>query len=123
MTDRIEPALTSHDLAEWLEEPSGFAMVDLVTFGRSAKGITIGPTYAADGLPFGISTAQIPALIALLIAALPDSDPRKITRETIAALDHVLDEAGIVGLGYSPYTVEDRLRPIRDALESHLPPE
>jgi hypothetical protein len=58
-----------------------------------------------------IATARrIPASIAILNDALPDSDPRKITRERVDLLAEIAKEYPL-------------LQPLADALASYLPPE
>lgn len=87
MSEEIEPALTADD---WARELS-----------------------VADLHPF-LDTEKI---IAVANAALPDSDPRKITRERIALLR--------VELGWAEnaeYSNDPEARRFLDALESYLPP-
>ena len=105
MTDHIEPALTP-DLLSWLNSDPDDVRISLER--------------GADQTSFFLK-GDLARLIALANAALPDDEPRKITRETIVALDWVLEQAGCTG-DYT-HSVADKLRPIRDALASYLPPE
>lgn len=74
-----------------------------------------------DGTP--VRCDDYPRLIAVANAALPDSDPRKITRAMVVelrkrALGHPL------GYGeWSKNPPDPELTKIADALESYLPPE
>src|SRR5258707_579432 len=82
MTKRIEPALTPE---EW-EVPHAQRARFYGCADARAGHLTL-----ADGTPnpltgVGVDVANVPALIALANATLPDSDPRKITREKIAAM-------------------------------------
>lgn len=70
------------------------------------------------------------AVIALLNAALPDGDPRKITRARIASLRQAARfvENGRLSTHWSesdnPWVqIGDDLRTLADALASYLPPE
>lgn len=103
---KIEPALSAEEWSE-VREPGVI---------RENGGLV----YELSYIGWLSTERRIPASVAILNAALPDSDPRKITRETIAALDWVLKQAG--GTGDWLHSVEDKLKPIRDALESYLPP-
>lgn len=112
MIEFIEPALTPEEWAAVLAHPEApFAWIE--------------------------QTGDRPhAAIALRNFMLPDSDPRKITRERIAALRSAADvvydamqDAEEGGRGRVPGS-EDALRSlyaqasaIADALESYLPPE
>jgi hypothetical protein len=120
MTDkRIEPALTAD---EW---------ADAQKYGADAFRAEAGPR----------TWFSLPQVIALANAALPDSDPRKITREKIAQLRLAVNEWD--GVGRDPVKLaewqgadDDRPEPdleyfgggdaalaFLDALESYLPPE
>ena len=57
-------------------------------------------------------------IIALANAALPDSDPRKVTREKIAAVREVLAGLSIDG----PWACGEITEAFLIALESYLPP-
>lgn len=92
-TEPIEPALTAEDWAN----PSGIGLYDLCV------------RWEPDGLP---------KIIALANADLPDSDPRKITREKLAGLRVALSTTS------RPADVYNRVGgAFLDALESYLPPE
>lgn len=122
MTQPIEPALSPD---EW-ENPADVGYFDW------DSGIV---DVSADAF----RPAKLPAkLIALANAALPDSDPRKITRETVRRLsalaghlENVNDMSQEIGDGYAPDVWQSAemeqgitlLRAIADALESYLPPE
>jgi hypothetical protein len=102
MSDKIEAALTSDEwkALQWSE----FAAADMI---------------AASRVPF----ADRPlAIIAILNAALPDSDPRKITREWIQSIRDSADAVdGEWGVGKGDHPIAIRLAAIADALESYLP--
>lgn len=81
MSDQqITPALTPEEWAEALERG-----------GLSKDGTYYLPERAPDGLTVGITSEigtffdhqELPTLIALANHALPDTDPRKITREDV----------------------------------------
>lgn len=93
MTDKIEPALSAQ---RWRD--------DVIPGGVAA--------------PYWIFAEQAPEFIALLNHALPNDDPRKITRETLDELRSVVrthehDRGGSVAAEIA----------FLDALESYLPPE
>jgi hypothetical protein len=67
-----------------------------------------------------VERESLPALIAILNDSLPITDARKITRKWIDDLDWILQQAGATGDHVRQ--VDAVLRPIRDALESYLPP-
>jgi hypothetical protein len=101
VTERIEPALSAE---EWVAV-------------RQAK---------ADGLTFDsiqVECGSDAGLIAFLNDELPDSDPRKITREKLGAVRHALAEHH-VDLSIDQYTSLHTitLATLLAALESYLPP-
>lgn len=107
MSDAIPPALTPD---EWARvEPSDI-------YGHDDGGVYVG-AYRGGDIEVGVRDH---ALIALANAALPDTDPRKITREWVreirgAARDYALPD-GFLHSG-------EVLNRIADALASYLPPE
>lgn len=114
MSDRIEPGLTAE---EWANVgPSS----NLSLWGDGSGAIEV-----EGAKPFYVNPEERPAaLIALFNAALPDSDPRKITREMIASLRRAQECAEY----YSDNSDENNehshaLLGIVDALSSYLPPE
>lgn len=102
MTDRLDPALSAE---EWRE------------FQRDLQhGLEIG--LLPDGV--GYEVAHCAYYIAVNNAALPDTDPRKITREWVTFL-----REQAVGAFSSDYRGADaaEFTAMADALESYLPPE
>ena len=112
MSDRIEPALT----------PEEWRTAKLWLAGKMIGGKVRG------SVVLDLPDKHTPAALALANAALPDTDPRKITREWVADIRERADDlAGEIAewVGDSPRTEAQiaRLRRIADALESYLPPE
>lgn len=101
---KIDPALTAEEWGDVLGDPM-LADGDVHTVARSW--IMPDPTPAQ--------------WIALANAMLPDSDPRKITREKLATIRHALDLLPRVEQDdYADYSTAEAFA---DALESYLPPE
>lgn len=101
MTDRIEPALSGEQWSEWrraLEQAGGDVL------------------YTVYNDTVGEDAAECAQIIAYNNDALPDDDPRKITR---ALVERMRREAYNVPDGYSPHLW---LADIADALESYLQP-
>jgi hypothetical protein len=84
---------------------------------------------AGNGIPYAYGSSildellmlegrDIPAAIAYLNHELPDSDPRKITRQMV---DRIRGAADALSIQYSAMDVA--LTTIADALESYLPPD
>lgn len=97
MSEKIEPALTSQ---QWAEVES-----------------YDGPLFYDEAIQ-NCPPESLPYLIALANAALPDSDPRKITREKVDALRiTLLNKGSAFGKGFG------LVNQIADALSSYLPPE
>jgi hypothetical protein len=123
----IEPALSAE---EWANEEAGVVAITRDGFtrdglSRSGYQLTAESTVkiqVGDHEDFG--RTEIPGLIALANAALPDSDPRKITREKIKAL-----RAGAESLeadydcGGNHEALVTSVKELVAALESYLPPE
>lgn len=122
MPEKIEPALSE---TEWAERG------DPVVSGYIDWGMQV--VDVRSGCGYGGNKEQerrfIPGLIALANAALPDSDPRKITREKITALRsaaHFLENAdGRLAVAWSAddnpwHKLAAELRATADALESYL---
>jgi hypothetical protein len=116
MSDQIEPALDEHEWRNWttgIVEPCG------IPFAIGA---------ACDAIAYSLD--RNPAkLIALANAALPDDDPRKITRDRIKLMR---DAGGSILSAHAEYCVgeecgcHDDMRALDAfavALESYLPPE
>lgn len=124
MSEEIAPALTPE---EWALRLSG-QMSDEVRNLNLGDGIPImdsghlAVTYDT-GYPQPVEMSQLPAVIALANAALPDSDRRKITRAWVKALR----EASVVWASGNGVIQDDeqtaRVHAIADALASYLPPE
>lgn len=111
----IEPVFTSEEWAA--AEVEGEAMVDGHTVYTEIDCLTILNPDPAD---VEIRTPELPKLIALANAALPDSDLRKITRERVTEL-----RAWVAPLnnhaGFRQLAV--LLHHHADALASYLPTE
>jgi hypothetical protein len=71
-----------------------------------------------------LNRGQVSMVIALANAALPDSDPRKITRKHIAMLREAGRQRDSLSPPYLDITLDDaaELLAFADALESYLPP-
>jgi hypothetical protein len=102
-SDRIEPALSASDWA--------FPRVTLAVDGGSPYEM-LGPE------DFARNATDLPALIALANAALPDSDLRKIRHHWISWLREEADILKRGGAGAGALIAAE----IADALESYLPP-
>ena len=129
MTDRIEPALSAE---EWAEKKA--------LLNRDRRGNRWGPSAIVDGEWLEIRTdtpveyrsdrvSSLPALIALANAALPDSDPRKITRDDVRTLLSANKLVREVIIDCSEHelaefeAMADRLGRLASTLHSYLPPE
>jgi hypothetical protein len=121
VTDPITPALTAEEWAAWKEGRGAGETLFLVN-------VNSGPDDPVWGQSF--SAHPPAALIALANAALPDDDPRKITREKLVALRDCL---AMAGLANDDRCVSDKefadarrydalATTLTDALESYLPP-
>lgn len=129
MSERIEPALTPK---QWeiraVRLPTDDAYASVYGFrveGAEGHGLRLevdvfNAEHPDEMASHEIPSNALPALIALANAALPDSDPRKITREKIALLriEHISECDGDV----CEYPTRE-LAAFADALESYLPPE
>jgi hypothetical protein len=91
VTDKIEPALSAE---EWARLPR-----QVTHFIEESAGV-----------------GDYPAIIAVCNAALPDSDPRKITADQVHCLRIAADALKVTGL------LSQSLYRFADALESYLPP-
>lgn len=129
MSDRIEPAL---DAEEWESKvarrgagyPSFIAMLE--------PGLTVVGAASAyeHEQSVEVVTGALPALIALANAALPDTDPRKITREKVELIRDGVQQIAAAVDDMRPSTEKADARALSvalgafaDALESYLPPE
>lgn len=120
MTDTpIEPALSREEWAKrgrWpFSTEAGQLEVTLSDWVYDEPG---GDEYEV-ALSHTCTPQDLPALIALANAALPDDDPRKITREMVGDLDSCASWAE----GEGQRDLADRVRRFAAALESYLPPE
>lgn len=106
MTEKIEPALTAEGwrLSSAAERPEHAL--------GSLRGLFPSDEY--------FDAADLPAVIALANAALPDSDPRKITRERVAAIRTAAEGSR---RHYNAEPFANALRDFANALESYLPPD
>ena len=129
MTQDIEPALSA---SEWKDQralrPEGTAVWP-ISYNREHPGLHV-PVTAAVSFHVSKPPALV-AVIAIANAALPDSDPRKITRDMVTLLrriayTEVAEEDG-EGSYDSANLFEgkemDALMELADALASYLPPE
>jgi hypothetical protein len=107
-TSRVEPALS---LFQW----SSLEISNGVASASPTPEMSSDPHFR-HRLPIESATAYI----AIANAALPDSDPRKITREKIALLR--IPHLSTVDGDPAAYPTEE-LAAFADALESYLPPE
>lgn len=111
MTDKIEPALSAEEWAK-IQEAGG------------------AQNYESSIDEYGHEPKTSAYMIALWNSVLPDSDPRKITREMVLRLRTASDLIGKLGaeMGKSWASLvlpgmAAKLRADADALESYLPPE
>lgn len=115
MTEKIEPALTPE---EWTNLTTPGTSDGLPSYTVAFHGGSVTPIGNADTvgveLPHGLHDYEdlYAAAIAVLNCALPDSDPRKITRAKVEAARFAAQHGG------SPH-----LDTLIAALESYLPPE
>lgn len=100
MTRTIEPALSAEEWADM----RGY-LDDYAKRPDSSSGLINEISYVG----WVDQSRRIPFCIAALNAALPDSDPRKITREKVELLGEIVKEYKM-------------LQPLADALRSYLPP-
>lgn len=120
MSEKIEPVLSA-----------GFNWVDEATLEISGVGyLNLRPEFIARHTSGRGDVSDTPkvtlALLPQFNAALPDSDPRKITRKMVTLLrDIVESERGMASLGERGIALLDldELERIADALESYLPLE
>ena len=101
---KIEQALSAE---QWAKEDVGLVWID-----RDGPAACLGIAGDWDSIP----AEALPAAIALANAALPDNDPRKITRRLVDAIRIATEQAN------TPSHYE-ALHAIADALASYLPPE
>lgn len=120
MTNEIEPALTPE---EWAKHSGGTAAVWM-----SAKL----PRSDSEDAEIRLDFAERPiAVIALANAALPDDDPRKITREKLDAMREVFDSwisyqsdiAASMDAAVSSHPAVQDVEELLAALAALLPPE
>jgi hypothetical protein len=105
MTERIEPALTAEEWAS-IQAGNGIPYMTRCSVVDDLRGLDDGDTHAA---------------IAYANHLLPDSDPRKITREMVDDL-----RMAASGLRHEYGSVDEdaaSVDRVSDVLESYLPPE
>lgn len=138
MPDRIEPALTAEQWSD-LARVEGCRVSDFdgtftATFTHPFDEHGRGIALSDDASLISVFHAEpVRAIIALANAALPDSDPRKITREWVNAIRNASpslptprNNTEWVTTGQALATAEAHravLDLIADALESYLPPQ
>ena len=114
MSEKIEPALTAEEWQYWLGD-------------RGYLDLTLDA--GMDAMAYSLHQSRA-AIIALANAALPDSDPRKITRALVAMLRDAADlhignhndRCGSECKGECFESAREAVR-MADALSSYLPPE
>lgn len=114
----IDPALSAKEWATpHAERLTFFACV-------MDGGITFGDGSVAPKIGIHVEREDVPAIMALANAALPDDDPRKITRARMQAVRAALAEQ-FVDLSEDQWTSDatKELTVLLAALESYLPPE
>jgi excinuclease UvrABC ATPase subunit len=127
MTDRIEPVLTAEQWKRALActscDGSGTYLYENDPPGTcpSCNGTGRDAEAAFEAWCEDASFTEAPQTIALANAALPDTDPRKITRAKVETLRHMIgaDESW-TGCSPQSFALAESLL---DALESYLPPE
>jgi hypothetical protein len=118
MSDPIQPALSAEEWAKNLNDRGG---LEIQAFPEESS-ISIQDWGAMSGVTVG--SEDLPALIALANAALPDSDPRKITREMVDGLRREADRAEYADrVGDNAGMTDLDARRIADVLASYLPLE
>lgn len=116
MSEKIEPALTAEQWAEIQSAP--IESDDLYPLAPVARCEVLAKIVGFAA--YSDDAWYIPdpvAAIAACNAALPDDDPRKITREKLDDLRAGLD------VGEDTRNDESAARAFLDALESYLPPD
>lgn len=120
-TETIQPALTPDEwdsLSFW--EPSGSDCSDVFEIDQGT--IVAGHTSRHEYYEF----RRFTAIMALANAALPDDDPRKITRERVEALRIAMEywqPRDGDGVAWDEYrAVHATLRDLHSALAALLPP-
>ena len=112
----MKPAVTREQWAQFFGE-GGYTTVAYNDVQRNHDGTFI---VFPEGEGAMFFPDELPGLIALANAALPDDDPRKFRREHIAALrDATVRDV----IGDEDREQTNILRNLADALESYLPPE
>jgi hypothetical protein len=117
VTDRIAPALTAE---EWARQYIVVGDRGTWVSGDGAEWLGYDDTERV------VWKDRIPAVIALANAALPDSDPRKITRAMVDAMREVARAAEAQhdqSHEFADYEAAQRWTRWADALSSYLPPE
>lgn len=118
MTDKIPPALTPE---EWQRIRKDGIEEAIWNLGRSSGFFEI----------LGLNSEDRPAAISVLNDILPDSDPRKITREKVQAMRECIEQARAYEVDIAdsmdspprqdaPYRLMELMA---ESLESYLPPE
>jgi hypothetical protein len=113
MSEKIEPALSAE---EW---KAG-------RFGDQSQFVEIsgvGDLDVANEDRYSGQVVDAVKVIALANAALPDSDPRKITREKILLVRSAIVHEPYAGSSSPNPDGAAALQAFADALESYLPPE
>lgn len=130
MSEKIEPALTPE---EWTPLPDGSfgvvcddeTVVDVILdacvgFEEDGETAIHGTGLRIADTAIIVEADDLAAVIALANAALPDSDPRKITRERVEDIRNALG-ADETWTGTSEQTFA-RIQQFLNALEAYLPP-
>jgi hypothetical protein len=109
MTEKMEPALSALEWKEALAWPHG--IVDYLVAPAQQVG------FGSD------SPADLRALIAIANVALPDDDPRKITRHTLWLIRKLREDAYIDAQHPGALQFMREVDALVEGLASYLPPE
>lgn len=127
MSDRIPIALTVEEWGAMRVEFVGLPDLVFHDDGDGMELVACGDDGSAlEKWKFNVAPdIDLPALIALANAALPDDDPRKITREWVREICYAAEAAawGDGAQNESDRQAAAALNAIAAALESYLPPE
>jgi hypothetical protein len=120
MTDTITPALSAK---EWDSlEVGDIPKTEYLMFVEEDGSVVVMRKTGKQRMEsVAVDSEHLPTLIALANHALPDSDPRKITREQVDALADVADKA-TVRHWHDAHYAAPHLRALVAALRALLPP-
>jgi hypothetical protein len=124
MAEKIAPALTAEEWADVQSYEIGRAVFRGAVYASpldAGKRVRFGGG-DHDGL-IEVEHTEAPFVIALANAALPDGDPRKITRHTLWIIRALREDAYIDAQHPGALRFEAEVQRLLAALESYLPPE